>query len=240
MKNMKIIVLVISLIILNSCELFELDNYQGPDGGIYGRFIDADTNKPVPMPVAGSTGVLIQISETDSASGQPINFYANQDGTFTNTKVFNGDYITAFEGPFVVIDEYPVPVTINGMTEIDIRVTPYARVSATATVNGENVTVSYEIELVADTVSLDRVYAYWNYQKLVDSKPNHYADRERGEGENGSITFDLANDENYLDNKDKIEANGNRVYFRVGAQVQTNLNETEVMNYSEVIEVVLP
>jgi len=243
MNITKITAFIILLVTLNSCELFELDNYKSPNGGIYGKIIDSETNNPIPLPVESSTGVLIQLYEIDTKDTlevQPINFYANQDGTFTNTKVFNGKYNMLLDGPFVVKDNYPINVNIEGQTEINIMVTPYAHVNATADVNGKEVTISYEIVTTTDTVSFDRVYAYWNYQKLVDSYPNHFVVIERGSKQNGTFTFDLSDDEEFIKNKYKIEANGNRVYFRIGAQVKTKVKKTRITNYSETIEIIIP
>ena len=44
--------------ILAACEK---DNYDAPNGGLYGLIIDQQTGKPVPLPVEGSTGTIIRI-----------------------------------------------------------------------------------------------------------------------------------------------------------------------------------
>lgn len=45
-----------------SC-LSDLDNYESPNGGIKGQILDAETNEPIPLPVQGSTGVIINMFE---------------------------------------------------------------------------------------------------------------------------------------------------------------------------------
>jgi hypothetical protein len=55
------------LLLLTGC-LNELDNYDAPDGGIMGRILDAETNEPVPLPVQGSTGTIINLYELNFVS----------------------------------------------------------------------------------------------------------------------------------------------------------------------------
>ena len=43
--------------ILAACEK---DNYDAPNGGLYGLIIDQQTGKPVPLPVEGSTERLLE------------------------------------------------------------------------------------------------------------------------------------------------------------------------------------
>jgi len=40
-----------------------MDNYESPNGGIKGQILDAETNEPIPLPVQGSTGVIINMFE---------------------------------------------------------------------------------------------------------------------------------------------------------------------------------
>ena len=42
-------------------------------------------------------------------------------------------------------------------------------------------------------------------------------------------TFNLATDNTYQTNKYKIQVNGNRVYFRIGAKTNGYVNYSEVM-----------
>lgn len=61
--------------ILAACEK---DNYDAPNGGLYGLIIDQQTGKPVPLPVEGSTGTIIRIMEIGTKATQPVGFYAKQ------------------------------------------------------------------------------------------------------------------------------------------------------------------
>lgn len=91
----------------------DIDNYDAPNGGVHGTIYDKETNEPIPMPVPGSSGVMMSLYEQNTGATASVDFRARQDGTFEHTKVFNGNYrIQAKDGPFVgVCEGY---VTVNG------------------------------------------------------------------------------------------------------------------------------
>ena len=64
---MKKIIYNIAIVLAASC-LFascEDDNYDEPNSGIKGRFIDAETSEVVPMPVQGTSSIQIRMYERD-------------------------------------------------------------------------------------------------------------------------------------------------------------------------------
>ncbi len=44
----------------------DIDNYDAPNGGVYGTIYDKETNEPVPMPVPGSSGVMMSLYEQNT------------------------------------------------------------------------------------------------------------------------------------------------------------------------------
>ena len=60
MKKISLLFMAICSFCFTSC-LSDLDNYEAPNGGISGRILDAETNEPSPLPVQGSTGVIINM-----------------------------------------------------------------------------------------------------------------------------------------------------------------------------------
>ena len=60
MKKISLLFMAICSFCFTSC-LSDLDNYEAPNGGISGRILDAETNEPIPLPVQGSTGVIINM-----------------------------------------------------------------------------------------------------------------------------------------------------------------------------------
>ena len=46
----------------------DIDNYDAPNGGVYGTIYDKETNEPVPMPVPGSSGVMMSLYEQNTGA----------------------------------------------------------------------------------------------------------------------------------------------------------------------------
>ena len=129
----------------------DIDNYDAPNGGVYGTIYDKETNEPVPMPVPGSSGVMMSLYEQNTGATASVDFRARQDGTFEHTKVFNGSYrIQAKDGPFVgVCEGY---VTVNGQTQVDLYTIPFSRISLDVAVSADNkLTLTYDAKTSNET-----------------------------------------------------------------------------------------
>jgi len=100
MKNIFFMLGVMLIAVMNSCEN-EIDNMEAPNGGLHGTIYDMETNKPIPLPVEGSGGVLVSLFEIGTKATASVDFRANADGSYTNNKVFNGKYRVAVNGPFI-------------------------------------------------------------------------------------------------------------------------------------------
>ena len=221
---------LMSLCLMSSC-VNELDNYDAPDGGVYGTILDAETNQPVPLPVQGSTGVIIKLMEQGTGATKTVDFYAKQDGTFNNSRIFNCDYLITVEGPFVTSEE--VRATVEGQTEVNIPVIPYARIEASASVSWKKVSINYQVSKTRSSYTTDEVYGYWNFAPGVDDGGANQAGKVTVNELSGTITFDLVADQTFLDNEYKVKANGNKIYVRIGAKTEG------VINYSQIMEVIL-
>lgn len=214
-----------------SC-LSELDNYDAPEGGIKGQILDAETNEPIPLPVQGSTGVIINMIEQNTDATQSADFYAKLDGSYENSKLFNCDYKIVVNGPFVSpCEEF---VTVKGQTTLDLKATPYARISASAQVAGKKVTITYKVTPTNSSYNVAKVYGYWNFAPGVDNGNANQAGKQTVKDLEGTIVFDLENEKNYQDNLYKIKGNGNKIYVRVGAKTGN------AINYSTIIETIVP
>ena len=103
---MKKIIYNIAIVLAASC-LFascEDDNYDEPNSGIKGRFIDAETSEVVPMPVQGTSSIQIRMYERDryystgdDYSQLPVITYPKIDGTYENSWMFSKQYILTLE-----------------------------------------------------------------------------------------------------------------------------------------------
>lgn len=126
MKSIKYIALsLIVSVILASCNS-DLDNYPEPKETFKGTVVDAVTGQPYQTSV-GNTGVRIKLMEY-SWSDNPTPYYitAMMDGTFNNTKIFNGEYGVTPEGAFVALPEERME--ISGVVEKTYQVEPFLRV----------------------------------------------------------------------------------------------------------------
>lgn len=226
MKNTnRWLVALISLCLITSC-VNEIDNYDAPNGGIHGIIVDAETNQPVPLPVQGSTGVIIKMMEQGTNATKTVDFYAKQDGTFENSRIFNCNYVITANGPFIASGE--VKATISGQTEVNIPVTPYTRIEASTSVSDRKITISYKVNKTKDSYTTTEVYAYWNFSPGIDDGRANQAGKVTVNDLSGTITLDLGADKMFLDNLYKIQANKNKVYIRVGAKTEGAINYSPI------------
>lgn len=126
-------------ILVSSCSMFERDNLDAPDATLKGEVVDVLTGKRV-LTDQGSEGIRVRLTELswgDNVEHNP-DFYCMADGTFSNTKLFKGNYNVTIDGPFiplvrkdgsgkVLADESRV-MDINGTNEIKIEVQPFLNV----------------------------------------------------------------------------------------------------------------
>lgn len=106
------------------------DNYEAPKETFKGAFIDKATGEAVQVAPGASIndgGIRIRMMEYSwSDNPTPYDFFAKQDGTFQNTKIFKGTYGVIPEGPFVPLEE--IRLDINGVVEHTFEVEPFLRV----------------------------------------------------------------------------------------------------------------
>ena len=135
----KIVFLLVSLLLLGSCSMFELDNYEAPSETLEGEVVDAATGEPV-LTDQGSEGIRVRLTELswgDNATHNP-DFFCMPDGTFRNTKLFKGEYNVRIDGPFIPLlreDDRGVPIAdetqnmqIKGVTQVRFEVQPFLNV----------------------------------------------------------------------------------------------------------------
>lgn len=229
MKKISLSILSICILCLTGC-LNDLDNYDAPDGGIKGRVLDAETGELIPLPVQGSTGVIINMYEQNTEATKSVDFYARYDGSFENSRMFNSEYKIVVNGPFV--DTCEGMVTVKGQTSLEMKATPYARIEASASVSGKVVTVQYKVKKTNESFSVSEIYGYWNFAPGVDDGSANQAGKIVLPETEGSFSFDLSESSTYLNNINKIESNGNKIYLRVGSKTNNVINYSQVMTIS--------
>lgn len=139
MNKLSIYMSLLVLVILSSCSLFELDNYDEPKETIQGEVVDVATGEPV-YTDQGSEGIRVRLTELswgDNVSWNP-DFFCMPDGRFQNTKIFRGTYNVRIDGPFIPLlreDDRGVPLAdetqtldIAGVTKVKFEVQPFLKV----------------------------------------------------------------------------------------------------------------
>lgn len=225
MKKISLYIMAACTLCFGSC-LSELDNYDAPNGGIKGTILDAETNEAIPLPVQGSTGVIINMMEQGTDATKSVDFYAKMDGTYENSQLFNCDYQITVNGPFV--SKCEEMITVKGQTALDLKATPYARISASAQVTGKKIAITYKVTPSSNNFKVAEVYGYWNFAPGVDNGSANQAGKQTVTATEGIITFDLENDAVFKSNGYKIQANGNKIYVRIGAKTEGAVNYSTI------------
>ena len=85
--------LALAALCLCSCSVFEIDNYESPQETIRGNIVDAYTGEPV-LTEQNSRGIRVRLTELSYGENVTHNpdFYARDNGSYQNTKVFKGFY----------------------------------------------------------------------------------------------------------------------------------------------------
>ncbi len=128
---MKKIVYIVSMIgLLMGFTACEKDNYDAPDAIIQGRILDHNGSQL--QTEQGSGNMRIKMEELSWSKGDasvvvtPTYLNVKQDGTYTNNKMFSGEYrMTPVEGAFYPYSTEGEIVKIGGTTTKDFTVTPY-------------------------------------------------------------------------------------------------------------------
>ncbi|MDR1723388.1 MAG: DUF3823 domain-containing protein [Tannerella sp.] len=208
-----------------------LDNYETPNAALTGRLVDSETNEPVPSQIPNGARIRIYEFYNDAWSSQPYNSWVKQDGSFENKSVFAGKYRITAEGPFAAID--PIETEISGAKTLDISVTPYLRLSISATSGaGGEINVSTKVSRSAAAPKIRTI-------SFVASK-TAYVDRN-------VFVKKVDIDVNGVDDAEVVSKTysatltgltpGKTYWVRVGALAN---NSGSYYNYSQIVELTLP
>lgn len=149
------ILLLAAVVLITACEL---DNFEGPDAGLYGQIVDEETGELVPQDIIN--GTLIEIWEDGWDPVTPQRLEVKNDGTYQDSRLFGNSYTiipvnTNFHNNFTKgIDT--LRMEISGQTELDFTVLPYARiVDLEFNQSGTKVIANFKIEQPLDSVFLN-------------------------------------------------------------------------------------
>jgi hypothetical protein len=256
MKQYKQLLSVLCLSVV--CTACEIDNYDAPNGGLYGRIWDVEAGENVPQAVPSDGGLRLRFYEANRENSMEQHFYARQDGSFENTRIFNGPIrLVAEQRNFFPIDT--LNVLIKGQTQQDIPVVPYARIRIESMevedIIKMQVLISRSERQSYANHKITQALLLWHASPYIDNQKENYTGRV-------SQTFDAVPDEQILNkhysvaldlsttaNRDLLKSkahlirgNGNTIYLRLGV-VTTESGESgkeNYTNYSEVYPVEIP
>ena len=227
------------------------DNYDFPSETFKGSFIDAVTKEPFQTAI-GNTGIRFTMMEYSwSENPTPYYFYCMMDGTFNNTKIFEGRYGVKPEGAFVPFDEEIID--IKGTVEKNYEVEPFLRLEwIDEPVINENGTVTIKVRI-------DRGTSNPSYQQalrevwLFISETQYAGDFSYSPNFSTHLTgatLPVIGDIVTITSgwpggigvgSQRSFPNYSRKYFlRVGARTNIQVNSTNVYNYTTVKEITTP
>jgi hypothetical protein len=227
MKRTNIFLLICMIAVFSSCKL---DNYDFPDGNLYGKLTDQITNENLQSETPN--GFNVKLFEKGGRMNSPITFAGKTDGTFENALIFQNEYkVIPCEGAFFDVDT--AIVQVGAKTESNFSVMPYLAVT--------NVTVSTAVGSVTAVYNIvrNRVGDKINERKtLVSQVPtvNNVVYNFKKETILSGITDNVILATQYTDVVTGLTS-GNTYYIRIC--VRTN-NSLKRYNYSKVFKVTIP
>lgn len=199
--------LMVIALIITSCGL---DNYDAPQSVLKGKI----TYNGETLGLRGTgEAVQLQLYQDGYQLKNNIPVYVRQDGTFQAT-LFDGEYklVTRNQnGPWLNTRDTML-IKLNGMTEIEVKVTPYFTISnASVTLNGSVLNAMFNVNQVVNTAKIDYIMLLVNKTSFVDDVSN-IARQNFSEQLPGSLTFSMD-----MSGNDNINS-ATALYGRVGVR----------------------
>jgi hypothetical protein len=228
MKRKNIYILVFVIAAFNSCG--KIDNYDAPNGGIYGKVTDLITNEGIQT--EEPNGFNIKLFEKGGLMNIPITFSGKPDGTYENKFIFQNEYkVLPVEGAFYQIVDTAV-VQVGTHTEVNFSVVPYVAVTnVTVTAGVGSVTAVYNI---ARTQVGGKISTRKTLVSRVPTCSNTVNDFSTSTSIT-SITDDVLLATQFTDVVTGLTS-GKTYWVRVGVLATNSLNR---YNYSKVFEVTI-
>lgn len=268
MKKMAFV--LFGALLLSSCSLFKLDNYDAPKETLYGKVTDVKTGEPV-LTDQGSEGIRVRLIETSwEGNVTPQDFNCRPDGTFRNTKLFEADYNIRVDGPFVpivledgdgnLVGDKSVNIHVKGSTEVNFEVQPFLKVEfvGSPTISAGKITANVKVtrattrDELASAMEATKTWkdAYANVTdvQLFVSRSSSVGYRARDTRWSSELKYTGAAFETELGKPVRIRSNGTipsgqKVFIRAAARINYDTpagSGTRRWNYSEPIEVDIP
>lgn len=222
---------------LSSCEL---DDYPGPDAGIYGVIVDQNTQQPLPTEQPNGIRLRLWDEKPEYIDNRtPIDTWVKADGTYKNSKVFSGPYeVEVLDGPFY----HPVAsqkVNVKGMTEINFVVEPFLTIDASISGIAGGIQGTYRLKKSRSTEKITEARLIVSSIPAVSVSVFDVID-----GQQKFVTRDLSSESDAIVEATEYSGSvtgllsGKTYYARVAARTNTTVNGK--YNYSPVVAIKIP
>jgi hypothetical protein len=229
------------LFALSSCEIFKIDNYDGPNASLHGGIKDAQTGELVETDI--QNGSAIRAYELGWPTESAQTWVVMQNGEFRNDMVFAAHYKIEFINgnfyPFIVEDLE----IAKGDNTHDFQVTPYIRVkNPNIRKEGNSIVATFSLEAGNPEVKLAaiRLYAftdiYVGEQVKFGTAGSDFSQTFSPAADIGGSTYTLSID--LTENADFFKYNRN-YYFRIGALASVSGVGTIRHNYAPLVVIPL-
>ncbi|MDR0542565.1 MAG: DUF3823 domain-containing protein [Dysgonamonadaceae bacterium] len=238
-KVKNIIIAAFATVALSSCDMFKIDNYDGPNASLHGGIKDAVTGELVETDIQnGSTLRLYEFGWSNA--GSPLTRVVKQNGEYRDDMMFAAHYKVEFINcnfyPFTV-DDIEVK---TGDNLRDFQVTPYIRVkNAKITREGSQIVATFNLQPGKEDVKLSNICLYAHTDIYVGDQVTTYSPGGSGFRQDfspaieidESVTYRLTIDLTNSVNSEYFKYSKN-YYFRVGAMASVSGVGTVRRNYA--------
>lgn len=144
-----------------------LDNFDEPQSRLFGKV----TYNGEALGLRGTnSSIKLQVYQDGYAKHDPVTVYVGQDGTF-EALLFDGEYKlipTKNNGPWVS-NQDTVLVNLKGVTECEVKVTPYFTISdESISFDEKTVNASFKINKIVPTATVSSVMLLVSKTAFVD------------------------------------------------------------------------
>lgn len=218
--------IVFPALVLVSCS--EIDNYEEPNGGIFGTLTDDITNENFQS--EQPNGFNVKLFEKGGEMNTPIVFSGRADGTFENARIFQNEYkVLPEEGAFFPVDT--AVVQVGPRTEVNFTVTPFLAVTDVSVQPAEGkITATYGI---ARTVAAEKIIERKTLVSRIPTVNNTIFDLKQETGLSDIPDEDIL----AAEFTDEMAVSPGDYYVRIAVSTDNALKK---YNYSEVFEVTVP
>ena len=253
----------LALASFSACDMFRLDNFDGPDAQVTGRLLDVQTGEKIGVEAATTVGIdwstwsyvttvecgALVVVEQGWAGEEDQDWLVRYDGQFTNNLIFAADYTYSTKKLPCYEPENNAITIKKGPNTLDLELLPYCRivepeitVKKDAFGNYSKIVATFKVELTDATKAnkVANVAFCGNTQIFVGCNYQNLASGDAGAKKKNvtpgtKVTLEI--DMNNSKNADLFQYTRDR-YFRIAAMANGNgYNTGNNYNFSPVYRI---